>query len=742
VTSDLQFQEFIDILRRRKRLILMVAAASMALATAGALLIPPRYTAKAQIIIEPQPGSHIGEPAPVVVSTTEDVLIPTQVATLLSRDYMERVRNSLADDPAFRAADETRALHRLADDAAWERTVDAARSWLMAWLPASWRPDTETAPAPLQQDAAPVRPAKREIPSPEEFERRLKVFQEAGSHVIAASYTSQDPATAAAVANRVVERYIEGQTEQRRAATSRELAWLEERIPVLRTEVDRAELIVGNYQASRGFAASNLSVANDLQIADLSRQLAVAEADFAARQARLAYIRGLRQRGSGTDRFLETLNSPMLTELHHQEVALLQTEAELAATVGASNPKLLQVRSRLQYIQGKLGQETERSVSNLENEAQIAGRPVNALRSQLALISDARADMRLHDLEHDVATKRQLYSRLVQRREEVRGQQDILRPDARILSFATPPDRPSSANPVLFIFPAFVMSLIGGSMLAVLAERLDRRLRSQRDINETLGIPCIAMVPQLRRVGQMRPHQNLLAKPLAAYAEAFRSIVATLQLTAPQRAPKVVLITSSVPGEGKTTLAVSLASYMASLGRRVLLIDLDFRHSTILRELGGTANGGVLDLLDHDGPSAEVIQHLPELRLDYLPVCRRPADPFALFASQQMSQLLAKLREEYDCVIVDSPPLLAITEARLLAAMADKVLFVVKWGSTPRHAAQNALSLLRGVNGSGRGRDNLAGAVMTQVNLKKHARGRYGDVAESFVRYKQYYLES
>lgn len=739
MTSDLQFQEFIDILRRRKRLILTVAAASMALATGGALLIPPRYTAKAQIIIEPQQGSHIGEPAPVVVSTTEDVLIPTQVATLLSRDYMERVRNSLADDPAFRAADGTRALHRLADDALWEKTVDAARSWLMAWLPASWRPDTETAPARLQQDAAPARP---EIPSSEEFERRLKVFQEAGSHVIAASYTSQDPATAAAVANRVVERYIEGQTEQRRAATSRELAWLEERIPVLRTEVDRAELIVGNYQTARGFAASNLSVANDLQIADLSRQLAVAEADFAARQARLAYIRGLRQRGSGTDRFLETLNSPILTELHHQEVALLQTEAELAATVGASNPKLLQVRSRLQYIQGKLGQETERSVSNLENEAQIAGRPVSALRSQLALISNARADMRLHDLEHDVATKRQLYSSLVQRREEVRGQQDILRPDARILSFAAPPDRPSSANPVLFIFPALMMSLIGGSMLAVLVERLDRWLRSQRDINETLGIPCIAMVPQLRRVGQMRPHQSLLAKPLAAYAEAFRSIVATLQLTAPQRAPKVVLITSSVPGEGKTTLAVSLASYMASLGRRVLLIDLDFRHSTILRELGGTAKGGVLDLLDHDGPSAEVIQHLPELRLDYLPVCRRPADPFALFASQQMSQLLAKLREEYDCVIVDSPPLLAITEARLLAAMADKVLFVVKWGSTPRHAAQNALSLLRGVHGSGRGRDNLAGAVMTQVNLKKHARGRYGDVAESFVRYKQYYLES
>ncbi len=733
MTSDLHFQQLIDILRRRRRFILAVTAFGMALAGAGALLIPPRYTAKAQVIFDPQQVSRPGEPTPVVVTAAEDALIPTQVTTLLSHDHMERVRNSLLDDPAFRAAETARTIRRRTADAAWKASAEAAWSWIIARLPASWRPDIEAAPA------ASAGPA---IPGQEEFERRLKVFQEAGSHVIAATYTSQDPATAAAVANRVVQRYIEGQTEQRRAATSRELAWLGERIPVLRTEVQQAERAVVDYQAAHGFAAVNLSIANDLKVADLSRQLAAAEADFAARQARLAYIRGLRQRGPGTDRFLETLNSPILGELHRQEVALLQSQAELAATVGWSNPKLLQVRNRLQYVQNKLSEEAERAVSNLDNEAQIAGMPVSALRAQLAVISDAKADMQLRDLEHDVATKRQLFGSLVQRREEVRGQQDILRPDARILSFAAPPERPSSANPLLFLFPALIVSTIGGGMLAVLGERLDRRLRSQRDLTEALGIPCIAMVPQLRRIGRMRPHQHLLAKPLAAYAEAFRSIVATLQLTAPQQAPKVVLISSSIPGEGKTTLAVSLAAYMASLGRRVLLIDLDFRHSTILRELGGTAKGGVLDLLDHDGPSAEVIQHLPELRLDYLPVCRRPADPFVLFASQQMSRLLANLRNEYDCVIVDSPPLLAITEARLLAAMVDKVLFVVKWGSTPRDAAQNALGLLRSINVPGRGGDNLAGAVMTQVDLKKHARSRYGDVAESFVRYKQYYIEN
>ena len=734
MTSDPHFQELADVLRRWRRFIVAVTAAGMALAGAGALLIPPRYTAKAQIILEPQQVARVGEPATFPSAAAEDVLIPTQVTTLLSHDHINRVRDSLGSDPAFRAAQDARTARGLAADAGWEQTVNAARVRLSAWLPASWRPDVTA--------AAPDESAESGIPSEEEFERRLKVYQEAGSHVIAASYTSRDPATAAAVANQVAQRYIDDQTEQKRAATRRELAWLGERIPALMTEVERAETAVNEYKAAHGFAAVNLSIANDLQVADLSRQLAVAEADFNARQARLAFIRGLRQQAPGTDRFLETLNSPALAELHRQEVMLQQSQAELAATVGASNPKLQQVRSRLQYLQGKLSQEADRAVSNLENEAAIARLPVSALRSQLSLINEAKADMRLRDLEHDVTTKLQLFGGLVQRREVLRGQQDILRPDARILSYAAPPERPSSANPLLFLFPAMIASMTGGGMMAVLFERLDRRLRSQRDVKEALGLPCIAMVPQLRRIKQARPHQHLLAKPLAAYAEAFRSIVATLQLTAPQRAPKIVLISSSVPGEGKTTLAVSLAAYMASLGRRVLLIDLDFRHSTILRELGGTTQYGVMDLLDHNRPSHEVIQHLPELRLDYLPVCRRPADPFALFASQQMSRLLARLREEYDCVIVDSPPLLAITEARLLAAMVDKVLFVVKWGSTSRHVAQHALGLLRSLHVAGRGPDNLAGAVMTQVDLKKHARSRYGDVAESFVRYKQYYIEN
>ena len=720
MNSDPQFRQFINLVRRRKWLILGVAVLGSALAATGAMFLPSRYTGKVQLVFEPQQAAaRAPEIPPILNQAAEDAMIQTQVATLLSFDQREKVRLSLPDDEAYRAAVQKQREEAEQRTQAWRAALNDLPYGLGAWIPKP-TPPAEAADAP-------------QPPDQETFERRLKVFQEAGSHVIAATYSGDTPALAAAIANRVAKFYIDQSTEEKRAASTRELAWLGSRIPALQAEMDRSEAAVREYEAAHGYQEVTPSLTGDQQVADLSRQLAQAEADAAASESRLAFVRD-RLRGGRAAPVPQELSSPVLDELQRQEAALTQSEAELATTVGEMHPSSQQVRNKLRDVRARIAQEAERATGHVANEVAIARAQVATLRTRLAQVNQARADVRLRDLEHDVTVKRQLLTALVQRREEVRGQQDILRPDARILSAAYPPARPSSPNPLLFVFPAGVVFLIGGGMLAVLLERLDRKLRSQDDVAMALGIPCLALVPQIRGVRRRRPHHYLLAKPLAAYTEAIRSVVAALQIGGLRC--KTVLVSSSVPGEGKTTIAVSLAAYMASLGRRVLLVDLDFRHSTILRELGGEAGGGVLDLIVSDRPTTEVIQHLPGLRLDYLPVSQRPQDPFALFASDRMAATLRQLSEQYECVIVDGPPLLAITEARVLATMVDKLLFVVKWGSTRRDVAENALKTLRGL-----GHSTIAGAVLTQVDLKKHARGGYGDVAESFVRYRKYYLE-
>jgi polysaccharide biosynthesis transport protein len=354
------------------------------------------------------------------------------------------------------------------------------------------------------------------------------------------------------------------------------------------------------------------------------------------------------------------------------------------------------------------------------------------------------SDGQLRELLRQVGTSAEHYDNLLRRRKEMRDQQDTVSSGLEIHS-AELPKWPSTHNPILFIFPALIVFAIGGSWLAVVLERLDRGLRSREETADLLGISCIGLVPQLPREHAIRADQHLLAEPFSVYAEAIRSAVATLGLAAgPTRTStsKVILISSSVPGEGKTTLALSLAAYIGSLGRRVLLVDLDLRKGSKSGGLDDTAERGIIDLSLQNRPLAELIQHIPGPGLDHLPLASYCVDPLALFASEQMPDLVRQLRERYDCVIIDGPPALGAVEARLLRSFVDRLVFVVKWGSTRRELAQNTLRLLRDSGCLNKDPDDAVTAIVTQVDLKRHARYHYGDAGEFAVKYAGYYSSS
>jgi uncharacterized protein involved in exopolysaccharide biosynthesis/Mrp family chromosome partitioning ATPase len=610
---DLHFVRLASILRRRSRLILTIAAVGAMLAAAVGLLIPPKYTATAQIVVEPRQVDFVDGLAAAIRATDESA-IDTQVTMLSSRDHLRRVIEDLSPDREFRATPKA------------ETEPDP-----MVSRPAGDMPSLPTGgeePAALSASAAAssnvgelVRRLKIWFGAPftarnaaarelDELERQLKVMQERRSRVISVSFTATSPERAAAIVNRIVELHVRRQTEERRAQASQELNRIGERVAEIEAESER------------------------------------------------------------TGKAMQTI-----------------LEQRLAAGLGAGE-----------------------------------------------------GASRLRELEREVAGNGQTYTGLLRREMEIREQQANIAPDARILSLAIPPDRPSSPNPILFVLPALIVFSICGSLLAVVRERLDRGLRCERDVADALGIPCIGLIPQLSRSDLARPCHCLLNKPFTAYTEAIRSAVASLLLAATQHAPKTVLISSSVPGEGKTTLAASIAVYAAHLGKRVLLVDFDSRHPSNLRQLHGKTDRSVGD--SRDRQPTELIHHLRDLNLDYLPMPRSSVDPLALFAGEHVQILMRQLRESYDCVFIDSPPLLGTTETRLLAPLADKCLFVVKWDSTTREVAQKALNLLGHPLRTEKGCALEISAVVTQVNLKKHAAYHYGDVAETPAKYNKYHFDS
>jgi uncharacterized protein involved in exopolysaccharide biosynthesis/Mrp family chromosome partitioning ATPase len=616
IAHEPTFYELAGILYRRRRMILTVAALGTSLAAVVGLLIPPKYTAIASIAVQPQQGATDVRS----FSPTDESPIDTQVAMLSSRDHLDRVLDSLSQDPTFPSA----AFPQRPESGA--TAADSARKVV------SQTAGAENPTAPMTTEPGPLnlgelsrrlkiwmRVSNRggaNVLNAEQLARDLNVMQERRSRIVTVRVTSKSPQQAATIANRIVQVYVDNQLEQKQMYLSQELARIGERIAELKKEVESART----------------------------------------------------------------------------------------------------------------------TARTLVDQRFSAGQTGNRERRE--------PDARLSEFARDATTGTQLQINLLRRQEDLRGQLEFITPDVTVNSLAPVPERPSSPNPILFVLPALLVCAICAGLLAVVLERFDRKLRSERDINDVLGIPCIGLVPQLPRKRKNRPCEYLVAKPLSAYADAIRSIVATLQLTTPQRASKVVLISSSVPLEGKSTLALSLAAYVARLGRRVVVADFDLRQRSILGELGASTKRRVLDPQVQDPPVAEFIRHVSNLGLDYLAVPCSRVDPLAPFAHQQIQRLLRQLREAYDCVIIDGPPLLGIAESRLLSPLADKILLVVKWGSTRREVAQNALRQLRDAGCLDKEWSERPTAVVTQVELEKHARYQFGDTGELLAKYRDYYSRS
>jgi polysaccharide biosynthesis transport protein len=597
IAPEPNFQQVIGILRRRSKLILTAAALGTILAGITGLLITPKYTATAQILQAATPLT------PEAVQQAVD----THVTMLTSPSHLQHVLDSLGNGPGFQGAtSET-------------RTNIGASANAPDGDPGSPSAATAQPPAmPIATEAEPLslKELKRRLDvwlgaltrhkrggtelTFDDLQRRLQVLQERRSRVINVSFQWTSPEKAAAIANRIVELYVESNTEQQRAYIASEMARLEERIAAVKGEIERAS------------AALHKAI----------------------------------QRRSGASQ----------------------------------------------------------SVSSEERDAELDPR--------------------------ELAASTQLYASLLQRQREIREQQELVKPDASILSLASPPSRPSSPNPILFMLPALIAFLICGSLLALVLERLDRGLRCEREINEALGISCVGLVPQIPRSHLTHLGKYLRVEPFSPYAEALRSAVATLRLGEPGHA-KVVLISSSIPGEGKTTLAQSLAAYVGFLGRRVLLVGLDFRKGSRVGEFNDAGEKRIVDLSLQNRSPAELIRRIAEAGFDYLPMPGCRLDP--LTDAEQMAGLIRQLRERYDCVIIDGPSVFGAVEARLLPSIADRLLLVVKWGSTRREVVQNALGLLRNSGGLNKDPSDLAMAIVTQVDLKRHARYRYGDVGEFLV---------
>jgi capsular exopolysaccharide synthesis family protein len=716
--------------RSRRPLILSVIVIGTGLATVAGLQLQPRFTATTAVMIAPRQSNIVDVDAVLAGLTADAATVETQIKLINSRDHAERVvlALNLPDDAELGPPERGRP----------DLALRVAEPWraLLGWLPGNWLIATGLAE---ERAAGPAgEPRARLDHALDAFAERLAVFQDGRSHVINISFTATDPAKAALIANKTAELYVQDQLASKRSATAKASAWLWGRIESLRDELERSEQAVARYRADHDLVEGERVSLNEQELTGLQRELIIAEAELAGRRARLDLINGLRTRGESLKSLPEVMGSPRIADLWRQETELQRSEAELRTVYGENHPRMRSLRADKANLAGEITIAIERVVGNLEHETKMIEGRIEVLQGHLesAKSTDTQsraAEVSLRELERQADAARQMYETMLQRYKETREQEQIVEADAEIIARATPPIVPSSPGVGFFAAFGFVGSSLLGMLLALVSDRFDRGLRSAQQLQASFGLACLATCPRLpRAIGRVggSVHDYLLDRPRSAYAESLRSLQLAIRNAQDEGLPKVLQVTSSVANEGKTTLACSLAASLAQTGARVLLFELDLRRPSIMRRFWARS-------ADEPGPTPLFceLRHDQRTGVDLILVGKPPSNPQAVLTSEDLADLMRRVRRRYDHIVLDSAPLLGLSDSKFLIDLADGILLVIRWQRTTSDLVREALDELRLMSAP------LLGAVLTRVDFERQARYGYGGVASYYSKCRGYYVD-
>ena len=724
-----------------RRQLWMILAISIIGGLIGGLIgksMEPTYTARSAVLIEPVENPAIDVEAMMRGMTADQQTIATQMQLIQSRTNLARVMEDIGlfEDPEFNPAlqEQTSLL-----DSFPFSLLKGPLQQAGSILPQEWLINLGLIEGDMPVIDADVAQLSREK-AISVFADNMRLSNDGTSFVIMISFIASQPDKAALIANRIAEIYVNDQLESKVLAGSRTSTFYRQRLGELEQEVRVAEEAVARYESSIGLDTGRGTTLNQQELSDINAEIIRLRGDLAERRAKLTLVRNLRASGGDLGSIADVANSALILRLREQETELLRREAEYSSLYGPRHPRILDLQNERQELNVKIASEVERIALTLQNEVQVSATRLASLEAQLADVrnataADSASQVRLNELRRQADISKRAYEDFLQRSKTLEENQELVQPDVRIVLIAKPPTRPSSPGSKIFAATGFVICFAIAALVAIVRERLDRGIRSAREVERLLGLNTLGMVPHIGRLknGQ-KPYQYLMTKPLSAYTEAVRSVYMAVKLSNVDKQPKVVMVTSSLPNEGKTTFALSLATFAARSHKRVLLIDLDLRHPSVHGELGWQVSGGLVEYMAGDRPLEEVIHHDLETGIHFLPIKGQTTNPTELLDSQRMRQLVDMCREAYDYIVLDSAPVASVTDTRVAALLADRTIFVLRWGSTVASAAEDSVQTLRDVG------IEPAGAVITQVDIKRHAKYGYGDMGEYYSQSQKYYV--
>jgi capsular exopolysaccharide synthesis family protein len=752
--DEVHLRDYLRVIRKHRRLVAAIFFATVASTALVTFTSTKLYTASVTLQIERQspklaPVQEIQPTDPGPGYEKYDYY-QTQFEVLKSRSVAARVIRALdlASDERFTGGDKPSFLRIVLD-------------WVRSLLPKG--PEGE----PVEEFGLDPKLIDRYLD-------HLDVDPVRNSRLVKVSFTSPDPRLAAEVANRHAEEFTNASLEQRLALTVRAKEFLERELAKAKDRVDAAEAALNRFRKEKGIVSLDggpTDVVSE-RLADLNKRHTEAQAERIRLEGQYRLIQK-----RDYESLPDVLASPLIALLKAEVAKLEAEQAELAKKFKPGYPKMGEAIARTTEAKVRLDAEVRKIVAGIESAYLAAKsreesleRELEEQRQRALLQKDVGADYAT--LQRDVETARGLYANLLQRLKDVDVAEEIKVSNVSVVDEAAPPVRPSKPKTLLNLLLASFLGLGLGLGLAFFLEYLDDTLRTPEEVERRLGLPTLGIVPdfdrplpayayanggsrrEARRLGRARPTEGaesrngsesrelvVSAAPTSVVAEAYRTIRTAVLLSSADSPPQVILFTSGAAGEGKTVTAVNQAMTLVQSGARVVLVDADIRKPR-LHSLFRVANGQGLSTLLAGQSELEAVLHAVALtngngaqrlagagELFVIPSGPMPPNPAELLSGRTMRETLARLRERFDFVVLDSPPVLPVTDAVLLSTLADGVVLVVRAQDTPTDVARKSCERLRYA------RAKILGVVLNDVDLTG------GDYGGYYERYYSYYGE-
>jgi len=597
----------------------------------------------------------------------------------------------------------------------------------------------------------------------------LDVRRVGQSYMLKIDFHSPNPELAAKVANTMIDAYIFDQLNAKYQANRRAGDWLQERLQTLREQASAAERAVIEFKSKNNIVTAGGALISDRQLSDINAQVASVRAqamDVQSRLERVAAVRRAYQEDQPSsladENVSEAMNNPIITGLRTKYLDLVNREADFSTRYGRNHIAVVNLRNQIRDLRRSIRDELGRIEETLKSEFAIAQKRRDDLEKTLASqVSQStatnQAQVALFSLEASAQSYRKLYDSFLQRHTEAVQQQSFPITEARAISPASVVKTGPQSGRI------WLLTVLAGGLAGIgfgaLREILDRGFRTREQVRSVLATDCLALVPRLegrnsrRRVGAQRPGGILPAfitdriggrdvyisaeiwralhnSPDSPYAQAIRTIKLTLDLNdATGKSSKIVGLTSSLPSEGKSTIAGAMAMLIAQSGGRVILVDCDVRNPSLSRALAPDAKVGLVEAISKTVAFDDAVWRDAKTGMAFLPaIIREPCGNLSeLLASDAAKSFFESLREKYDYVIVDLPPLVAAIDVRATSRFVSSYVLIIEWGQTKVDAVQYALRNLPQIQ------ENVVGAVLNKVDMA--AMGRYDSYGAHYYGY-------